>query len=103
MLHFLTRPILGNILLDFFSNPNRETELDKAFVHKKAVLESWSQCYKTIYARNLLIFVIGWSVCPWQDFQTYSYKYSSLLPTLVNYGRKIIYNIGPSRHIQIIE
>jgi len=26
------------------------------------------QCYKTFYVRNLRIFVISWSVCPWQGF-----------------------------------
>ncbi len=28
----------------------------------------WGQCYKTIFLRNLQIFVISWSGCPWQAF-----------------------------------
>jgi len=30
--------------------------------------ELWAQCYKTFYGRNLRMFVISYSVCPWQDF-----------------------------------
>jgi len=26
------------------------------------------QYYKTFYGRNLLMNVLGWSVCPWQAF-----------------------------------
>jgi hypothetical protein len=29
---------------------------------------TWGQSYKTIYGRNLRIFVISWSVRPWQAF-----------------------------------
>jgi S-adenosylhomocysteine hydrolase len=28
----------------------------------------WGQSYKTFYGRNLPIFVMSWSVCPWQAF-----------------------------------
>jgi hypothetical protein len=28
----------------------------------------WAQCYKTFSVRNLRIFVISESVCPWQAF-----------------------------------
>jgi hypothetical protein len=28
------------------------------------------QCYKKIYVRNLQIFVVSWSVYPWQAFPT---------------------------------
>ncbi len=27
-----------------------------------------AQCYKIVYVRNLLIFVISYNVCPWQAF-----------------------------------
>jgi hypothetical protein len=39
--------------------------------------------YKTFYGRNLRIFVVSLSVCPW--------KGSSILRKSVNYGRKKIY------------
>jgi hypothetical protein len=42
-------------------------------------------------------FVISWSVCPWQAFQAWSNKHSSLVQKLVNYGHKKFYNIGPTR------
>jgi hypothetical protein len=29
---------------------------------------TWYQCYKTFSVLNLRIFVISWSVCPWQAF-----------------------------------
>jgi hypothetical protein len=32
------------------------------------VSEIWAQCYKTFYVRNLLMFAIGSSVCPWKAF-----------------------------------
>ncbi len=32
------------------------------------IFESRGQCYKTFFVRNLWIFVISWSVCPWQAF-----------------------------------
>jgi hypothetical protein len=28
----------------------------------------WGQCYKTFYVRNLRIFILSYSVCPWQGF-----------------------------------
>jgi hypothetical protein len=28
----------------------------------------WAQCYKTVSGRILLLFVMKWSACPWQDF-----------------------------------
>jgi hypothetical protein len=31
-----------------------------------------AQCYKTFYGRNLRIFVISYSVCPWQTFPAQS-------------------------------
>jgi hypothetical protein len=34
-------------------------------------------------------------VCPSQAFPRYSYKHSSLIIKLVNYGQKKFYNIGP--------
>jgi hypothetical protein len=38
--------------------------------------------------RNLRIFVIRLSVCPWQAFPALSNKHSSLVPKLVNYRQK---------------
>ena len=29
---------------------------------------TWVQCFKTFYVRNLRFFLISWSVCPWQAF-----------------------------------
>jgi hypothetical protein len=29
---------------------------------------NWGLYYKTFYGHNLQIFVISWSVCPWQAF-----------------------------------
>ncbi len=75
---------------------------------------SWGLSYKTFYCRNLLIFVISQSVCPWQVFPAQSnvfgwpyrkhqtkldrlarYKHSSLLLKSVNYSSKKFYRIGP--------
>jgi hypothetical protein len=28
--------------------------------------ETGAQCFKTFYGRNLQMFIISWSVCPWQ-------------------------------------
>jgi hypothetical protein len=47
-----------------------------------------AQCYKTFYGRNLLIFVISYSVCSWQDFSPWSNKHSSLVQKLINYGQE---------------
>jgi hypothetical protein len=33
---------------------------------------TWAQCYKTFYGRISRMFVISWSVCPWQAFPEYS-------------------------------
>ncbi len=35
-------------------------------------LNPWVQCYKTFYVHNLRMFVLSWSVCPWQAFPTQS-------------------------------
>jgi hypothetical protein len=43
----------------FRSEPHRA----KQSVDKRV---SRGQCYKTFYGRKLQIFVISWSVCPWQ-------------------------------------
>ncbi len=32
-----------------------------------------ARCIKTFYVRNLLMFVLSWSVCPWQTFPAQSY------------------------------
>jgi len=31
------------------------------------------KCYKTFYSHNLIIFIISYSVCPWQAFQALFY------------------------------
>jgi hypothetical protein len=31
-----------------------------------------AQCCKTLHVRNLRLFVISWSICPWQAFPTLS-------------------------------
>ncbi len=49
-------------------------------------IPSRCQSYKTFYGRNLRIFVISQSVCPWQAFQVYSNKHSSLVRKPVNHG-----------------
>ncbi len=35
-------------------------------------ISPWGQCYKIFFVRNLRIFVISQSVCPWQAFQAQS-------------------------------
>jgi hypothetical protein len=35
-------------------------------------IETWGECYKTFYSRNLRIFVISQCVCPWQAFPVWS-------------------------------
>jgi hypothetical protein len=32
------------------------------------IIFPWGMYYKTFYRRNLQIFVISWSVCPWQAY-----------------------------------
>ncbi len=49
---------------------------------------TWGQCYETFYGRSLLIFVISYSVCPWQAFLAYAMKHSNLAQKFVNYGQK---------------
>ncbi len=34
--------------------------------HEEMNIQPWSMYYKTFYGRNLQIFVISQSVCPWQ-------------------------------------
>jgi len=58
-------------------------------------IATWCQCHKTFYGRNLQIFIISWTVYPWQAFRAYSYKHSSFIRKLKNYGHKKFYNIGP--------
>jgi hypothetical protein len=31
-------------------------------------VDTWGQSYKAIYAREIRIFVVGESFCPWQSF-----------------------------------
>ena len=86
------------------------------------------QCYETFYGLNLRMFKISQTVCLWQTFPAYSNarkvgvypieappglthkhqtklerfardKHSSLLYTLINYWRKMFYNIGPWNRI----
>jgi hypothetical protein len=52
-----------------------------------------AQCYRTFFVRNLQIFVISSSVCPWQAIQAKSNKHSSLVQKIVTYGRKFFYKI----------
>ncbi len=57
--------------------------------HKKFFnIGPWAQCFETFYGRNLRVFVISESVYPWQAFQAWSNKHSSLVQKLVNYGQK---------------
>ncbi len=78
--------------------------------------KAWGLYYKTYYGRNLRIFVISLSVCPWQAFPAWSNvcgqfglthrhytsmemlaidKHSCLLRKSVNYDRKKFYSTGP--------
>jgi hypothetical protein len=36
---------------------------------------SWCQRYKTFYDRNLRMFLISYSVCPWQASSAYSHVF----------------------------
>jgi hypothetical protein len=49
------------------------------------------QCYETVYICNVQIFVLSWSVCPWQAFPSQCNKHHILLPKLVNYGQIFFY------------
>ncbi len=53
------------------------------------------QCYKTFYGRNLRIFIVSQTVCPWQTFFKPSLTNTSLLRKSVNHGQIKFYNIGP--------
>ncbi len=46
------------------------------------------QGYKTLFVRNLLIFIISESAISWQAFPAYSNKYCRLVLKFVNYGQK---------------
>ncbi len=65
------------------------------FLLAVAVNDSWGQCYKTFLVCNLQVFVMSWSVCPWQAFQVYSNKQCSLVQKSVNHRPIKFYNIGP--------
>ncbi len=47
-----------------------------------------------LFPRDLRIFVISKSVCPWQAFPIWSSKHSSLVRKSVNLAKKKFYNIG---------
>ncbi len=66
------------------------------FSSPRTLTSTGGQCCKTFFVRNLRIFIISLSVCPWQAFQAWSNKHSSLLQKSINYGQKKFYNIGPS-------
>jgi hypothetical protein len=53
------------------------------------------QCYKTFYGRNLRIFAMRLSVCPWQAFPDYSNKHSSLGQKFINYRQKSFITLTP--------
>jgi hypothetical protein len=70
------------------------------------------QYYKAFYGRNLRIFVISYSVCPWQAFPALQLwpgayprvehlKQSNLLQKLIDCGRKKFYNVGPKAEVFI--
>ncbi len=41
-------------------------------LHFHSKKSNWDQCYKTFYVRNLQVFLISQSVCPWQAFPAQS-------------------------------
>ncbi len=59
----------------------------------------WGQCCKTFYVRDLRIFVISLSVCPWQAFPDYSNKHTSLVQKFVNYGQKSSITLTPKANV----
>jgi len=58
----------------------------KSFSQKGNMDEHRDQCHKTLYIRNY-IFVIRWSVCPWQAFPTYLMFVAERCFTLAGSGR----------------
>ncbi len=84
----------GKIAKKFPKIPNNHfLDWPKLFLLNKSRLQhrdtgAWGQCYKTFFVRDLRIFVISESVCPWQAFSIQSNKHSSLLLKLVNCGQK---------------
>ncbi len=67
---------------------------------RAAELYTRLQCYKTFNDRNLRVFVISLSVCPWQALHTIRLleklawvNQSSLLRKSINDGQKKFYNI----------
>jgi hypothetical protein len=39
-------------------------------IHLHIKYGMWDQCFETFYVRNLIMFVISWSVCLWLAFPT---------------------------------
>ncbi len=63
--------------------------------HKSFIVQTPGADVKKLYGRNLRVFVLSYSVCPWQAFQARSNKHSSLVQKLVNYGQKSFITLGP--------
>jgi hypothetical protein len=85
-------------IFHFVKQLRKKTKIH-AFKTKKAI-PNRGQSYKTFYGRKLRLFVISWSVCPWQTFSLRSIKHSSLVWKYVNHGQ-IFYNICPWRCLTV--
>jgi hypothetical protein len=51
---------------------------------------------QNLFVRNLRIFVIRLSVCPWQAFLAYCNKHSCLVQKFVIYGQKSFITLAPA-------
>jgi hypothetical protein len=50
----------------------RENHIHRNFKKIRNKYKQWTLYYKILYSRNLRIFIIGWSVCPWKTFPAQS-------------------------------
>ncbi len=46
----------------------KERESGERTTMREKENEISGQCYKTFYGRKLQLFIINWSICPWQAF-----------------------------------
>ncbi len=70
--------------LDYAGRPSKDKhgsllgQFVKYVCKKFSNIGSWGLYYKTFYGRNLQIFVMSYSVCPWQAFPAFVGEAESL-------------------------
>jgi hypothetical protein len=75
-------------------DPNLQNSKGIVWLMKRQATLTFGQFYKNFFVHNLSIFVMSYSVCPWQAFPPSSNKESSPLRKFVCYGYKTFYNFA---------